>query len=514
MERVLLDGDTLRLEEVQAVARGHARAELSPDARERVRRSRALVEARLEDGEPHYGINTGFGTLAEVRIERGDLERLQRNLVLSHAAGVGAPLPLEEARALMLLRANVLAKGVSGIRDETLDLLIALLDRGVVPVVPERGSVGASGDLAPLAHLALLLIGEGEAFVPRRTADGRARGGSGLERLPSREALRRVGLAPIVLQPKEGLALVNGTQAMAAVGTLAALRAERLAHLADLAGAMTLEGLLGSHRPFAPEVQAVRGQPGQIASATRLRELLAGSEINASHQGPGCHRVQDPYSLRCMPQVHGAARDGIGYCRDVLSREVNAATDNPLVFPDTGEIVSGGNFHGQPVALALDVLAIAASHLAAISERRVEQLVNPSLSGLPPFLAPRHGLNSGFMIAQVTSAALVSENKILCHPASVDSIPSSAGREDHVSMGMTAALKARQVVEHVRTCLAIELLVAAQAIDLRAPLRPATKVGEAHRRVRAVVPRLEDDRELHRDIEAVCALVDEGQLEL
>ncbi len=506
MERVLLDGDTLSIEEVLAVSHGRARAELSPAARERVRRARALVEARLEDGQAHYGINTGFGTFAEVRIDRADLDRLQRNLVLSHAAGVGQPLPLAETRALMLLRANVLAKGVSGIREETLDLLVAMLDRGVVPVVPERGSVGASGDLAPLAHLALVLVGEGEALL--------AQAGEQPVRVPGREALRRAGLSPVVLAPKEGLALVNGTQAMTAVGAHALARAERLALAADLAGAMTLEGLLGSHRPFLPEIQVARGQPGQAASAARLRGLLAGSEINASHQGPDCHKVQDPYSLRCMPQVHGAARDGIAFCRGVLAREVNAATDNPLVFPDSGEIVSGGNFHGQPVALALDVLAIAASHLAAISERRVEQLVNPSLSGLPPFLASRQGLDSGFMIAQVTSAALVSENKVLCHPASVDSIPSSAGREDHVSMGMTAALKARQVVENVRTCLAIELLVAAQAIDLRAPLRPAAKVGEAHRRIRAAVPRLDGDRELHRDIEAVCRLVDEGVLDL
>jgi histidine ammonia-lyase len=506
MKHVLLDGDTLTLDEVRVVADGRARAELAPAAREKVRRSRAVVEARLADGAPHYGINTGFGTLAEVRIDPADLARLQRNLVLSHAAGVGSPLPLPEARALMLLRANVLAKGVSGIREETLDLLVGMLDRGVIPVIPERGSVGASGDLAPLAHLALTLIGEGEAWL--------APPGEPPVRLPSAEALRRAGLAPTVLEAKEGLALVNGTQAMAAVGALTLLRAERLAALADLAGAMTLEGLLGSHRPFAPEIQAARGQPGQLAAAARLRELLAASELNASHQGPECHKVQDPYSLRCMPQVHGAARDGIAFCRQVLALEVNAATDNPLVFPDTGEILSGGNFHGQPVALALDVLAIATSHLAAISERRVEQLVNPTLSGLPPFLAPRHGLNSGFMIAQVTSAALVSENKVLCHPASVDSIPSSAGREDHVSMGMTAALKARQVIENVRTCLAIELLVAAQAIDLRAPLRPARKVGEAHARIRAVVPHLSEDRELHRDIEAVCRLVDDGALAL
>jgi histidine ammonia-lyase len=317
-----------------------------------------------------------------------------------------------------------------------------------------------------------------------------------------------------VLQAKEGLALVNGTQAMVAVGALVQVRADRLAALADLAGAMTLEGLLGSHRPFLAEIQQVRGQPGQIAAAAHLRELLADSPLNASHQGPGCHKVQDPYSLRCMPQVHGAARDGLAFSHGVLAREANAATDNPLVFAESGEIVSGGNFHGQPVALALDVLAIAASHLATISERRVEQLVNPMLSGLPPFLARNPGLDSGYMIAQVTSAALVSENKILAHPASVDSIPSSAGREDHVSMGMTAALKARSVVENVRTCLAIELLVAAQAVDLRQPVRPAPRVAEAHRLIRASVPHLDEDRQLNRDIEAVCRLVDEGALDL
>ncbi|HSB19342.1 MAG TPA: histidine ammonia-lyase [Anaeromyxobacteraceae bacterium] len=500
MRHVLIDGDTLGLEEVEAVARGEARVEVSPAARERVRESRALVEARLADGEAHYGINTGFGTLAEVRIPDADLLRLQRNLVLSHAAGVGEPLPVPEARALVLLRANVLAKGLSGIRPAAIDLLVELLNRGAVPVIPERGSVGASGDLAPLAHLALVAIGEGEAWV-------------GGERMPGAAALARVGLAPLTLAPKEGLALVNGTQAMAAVGALALLRAERLCRVADLAGAMTLEGLLGSHRPFRAEVHEARGQPGQLAAAAHLRQLLADSPLNASHQGPGCHKVQDPYSLRCMPQVHGAARDGIAFCRGALAREVNAATDNPLVFAGSGEIVSGGNFHGQPVALALDVLAIAASHLGTISERRVEQLVNPSLSGLPPFLAQSPGLDSGYMIAQVTSAALVSENKILCHPASVDSIPSSAGREDHVSMGMAAALKARQVVENVRTCLAIELLVAAQAVELRRPVRPAARVARAWERIRAEVPPLLHDRELHRDIEAVCRLVDEGALD-
>jgi histidine ammonia-lyase len=502
MRHLLLDGDTLELDELLPVARGpsHARVELAPSARERVAAARKLVDARAMDDEPHYGINTGFGTLAEVKIAKGDLAKLQRNLILSHSAGVGAPLPLPEARVLMLLRCNVLAKGYSGIRLETLELVVEMLNRGCIPVVPERGSVGASGDLAPLAHLALVVIGEGEAFVEGR-------------RMPGREALSAVGLVPVVLQAKEGLALVNGTQAMVAVGSLAVLEAEKLARIADLAGAMTLEGLLGSHKPFSARISEIRGQPGQIAAAAHLRELLLGSALNASHQGPDCEKVQDPYSLRCMPQVHGAARDGIGFCRGVLAREANAATDNPLVFEDTGEIVSGGNFHGQPVSLALDVLAMAVAQLAAVSERRVEQLVNPSLSGLPPFLAKNHGLNSGFMIAQVTSAALVSENKVLCHPCCVDSIPSSAGREDHVSMGMAAALKARQVVSHVKSCLAIELLVAAQAIDLRRPLAPAKKVAEAHAKIRAVVPSMEEDRELHKDIAAVTKLVEDGVLQ-
>jgi histidine ammonia-lyase len=495
--RLLLDGETLSLEEIRDVARGGVSVELAPEALARVERSRALVD-RIAAGETAaYGINTGFGTLAEVRIDRKDLRTLQRNLLLSHAAGVGTPLPVPEARALLLLRCNVLAKGHSGIRPRTLQLALDMLNRGVIPVVPERGSVGASGDLAPLAHLALVLIGEGEAFL-------------GSERLPGRTALARAGLEPVVLEAKEGLALVNGTQAMCAVGALALLRGEALAQTADLAGAMTLEGLLGSHRPFLPPIHAARPHPGQAAVAEHLRTLLRDSEIVESHAD--CSKVQDPYSLRCMPQVHGAARDGLQHVRSVLSIEVNSATDNPLVFPDQDLIVSGGNFHGQPVSLALDVLAIACTQLQAISERRVEQLVNPSLSGLPPFLAKNSGLNSGFMIAQVTSAALVAESRVLSHPASVDSIPSSAGREDHVSMGMTAALKARQVVDFTRTCLAVEVLVAAQALDMRKPLRPGRGVAAAHARVREVVPPMEEDREIHRDIEAVSALIDSGAL--
>ena len=495
--RLLLDGETLSLEEIRDVSRGGVQVELAPEALARVERARALVD-RVAAGEAAaYGINTGFGTLAEVRIDRKDLRTLQRNLLLSHAAGVGTPLPEPEARALLLLRCNVLAKGYSGIRPRTLQLALDMLNRGVIPVVPERGSVGASGDLAPLAHLALVLIGEGEAFV-------------GGQRLPGRAALARVGLEPVVLEAKEGLALVNGTQAMCAVGALALLRGEALAETADLAGAMTLEGLLGSHRPFIPPIQAVRPHPGQTAAAEHLRTLLRDSEIVESHAD--CSKVQDPYSLRCMPQVHGAARDGLSHARRVLSIEVNSATDNPLVFPGEDLIVSGGNFHGQPVSLALDVLAIACTQLSSISERRVEQLVNPALSGLPPFLAKNSGLNSGFMIAQVTSAALVAESRVLSHPASVDSIPSSAGREDHVSMGMTAALKARQVVEFTRSCLAVEVLVAAQALDFRKPLRAGRGVAAAHAAVRQVVPSMEEDREIHRDIEAVSALIDSGAL--
>jgi histidine ammonia-lyase len=446
---------------------------------------------------PIYGINTGFGTLAEVRIDKKDIRDLQRNLLRSHAAGLGAPLSNPEARALLLLRINVLAKGFSGIRLPTLALAVEMLNRDVVPVVPERGSVGASGDLAPLAHLALTFMGEGEAFFQGR-------------RLAAREALAAADLAPVVLEAKEGLALVNGTQAMCAVGSLALLRSEVLAEVADLAGAMALEGLLGSHKPFQPEIQAVRPHPGQIACAENMRRYLADSELVISHAD--CSKVQDPYSLRCIPQVHGAAREGITFARRILETEVNSATDNPLVFADAQQIISGGNFHGQPVSLALDVLALSLTQLSTISERRVEQLVNPSLSGLPPFLIRESGLNSGFMIAQVTSAALVAESRILCHPASVDSIPSSAGREDHVSMGMTAALKARQVAEYARSCLAIELLVAAQAIDMRLPLKAGRAVRAAHQLIRASVPPMESDRELHVDIESVQRLIDSGEL--
>jgi histidine ammonia-lyase len=493
-----LDGASLALADLDHVAAGEVQVTLAPPTRKRLVDARALVDRLAASSTPTYGVNTGFGTLAEVPIARADLEALQRNLILSHAAGVGTPLPASEARVLMLLRANVLAKGYSGIRPETLDLLLAALNAGVTPVVPERGSVGASGDLAPLAHLALMLIGEGDSIYEGK-------------RVRSKDALKRAGLAPVVLQAKEGLALVNGTQAICSVGGLALARALRLAELADVCGAAALEGLLGSQRPFEARLHDIRPHAGQKAVAAHLRTLLAGSPLNASHQ-VDCTKVQDAYSLRCMPQVHGAARDALAFARATFETEINSATDNPLVFPETAEIISGGNFHGQPVAQAADLIAMAAAQLAAISERRVEQMVNPALSGLPPFLAPKSGLHSGFMIAQVTAAALVAEARLLAHPACVDSIPTSANREDHVSMGMGAALKARAAAETLRTVLAIELLVACQAIDLRAPLKPAAPIARVHAALRARVPPMWEDRELHVDIQAVCELVDGGSL--
>jgi histidine ammonia-lyase len=491
---VQLTGRDLTVEQVVAVARHGARVTVSAEARQRVRKARDFVEQLASDDHPTYGVNTGFGMLAEVPIARADLQRLQMNLLISHAAGVGEPLPVEVVRSLMVCRANVLAGGYSGVREETLDQLVNVLNAGIAPVIPSRGSVGASGDLAPLAHLALVLVGRGEAFF-----DGR--------RLPGADALKLAGLEPIVPQAKEGLALVNGTQAMLALGVLALVEAEEAARIADIAGAVTIEGLLGSHRPFLPAVHEVRPHPGQAQVATHVRSLVKGSAINASHQ-EHCDKVQDPYSLRCMPQVHGAVRDGLAFVRQVLERELNAATDNPLLFPDEREVVSAGNFHGQPLSQALDILAITTAQLATISERRIEQLVNPALSHLPPFLAKNSGLNSGFMIAQVTAASLVVENRVLCHPACVDTIPSSAGREDHVSMGMTAALKARQVVDHVRTVLAIELLCACQALDFRRPLRSGLGVEAAHALVRERVAFMDEDRELHRDIAAVRNLLD------
>ncbi len=504
MRAFRLGDDTLTLEALAEVARGGRAVEIGTGARAAMDRARRVVDEVVAGGDAApavYGVNTGFGALAEVRISASQVAQLQQNLVRSHAAGVGKPLDRESVRAMMLLRAAVLATGRSGARTLCCERLCELLAAGVHPVIPARGSVGASGDLAPLAHLALGMIGEG--FVEYRG-----------ETLPAAEALARANIPALVLEAKEGLTLLNGTQHMTAVGGLTILDAEATCRIADLAGALSLEALKGTIRAFDERVIAARPHPGQIAVGAVLRRLLAGSEIAESHKD--CGKVQDPYSLRCMPQVHGASRDLIAYARTVLEREVGSSTDNPLVFvdgPDGDEMISGGNFHGQPVAMALDAAAIAVAELANISERRVEQLVNPHLSsGLPPFLAPDSGLNSGFMIAQVSAAALVSENKVLAHPASVDSIPSSAGREDHVSMGATAALKLAIIHDHVRTVLAIELLCAAQGLDLRRPLRTTKLLEAAHDVIRAKVPAMMVDRPLSPDIVAVREMIDDGSL--
>ncbi len=495
----------LTLEDIAAVARAGRTVRLGGPARAAMLRARAMIDdvvARGDAAPAVYGVNTGFGALAEVRISASEVRTLQQNLVRSHAAGIGPPLPRDATRAMMLLRAQVLATGRSGARAEVCDRLCEMLAAGVHPLVPGRGSVGASGDLAPLAHLALGLTGEGEVEYGGRTVAAAA-------------ALATAGLAPMTLEAKEGLTLLNGTQHMTAIGGLTVLDAEDTCRIADVAGAMSLEALKGTARAFDARVIAARAHPGQQTVGANLRALLAGSAIAESHRD--CGKVQDPYSLRCMPQVHGASRDALGYGRVVLEREANASTDNPLVFPGDdgaeGEMISGGNFHGQPVAIALDFAAIAIAELANISERRVEQLVNPHMSsGLPPFLAPSSGLNSGFMIAQVSAAALVSENKILCHPASVDSIPSSAGREDHVSMGAHAALKLHQIHDHVRMVLAIELLCACQGIDLRRPLTTTPALEAVHAALRAHVPAMMVDRPLAPDIVRVRALIDDGTL--
>ena len=494
-----LTGDDLSAADVWAVAIDRDAAELTDQARTKMRAARALVERAAHGASEHtYGVNTGFGRFVSKSIPEEQTAELQLRLLRSHACGVGVPYPDEVVRAAMLLRANALAKGNSGARVETVELLLDCLNRGLVSYVPARGSVGASGDLAPLAHLALLLVGEGEAW-----ADG--------ERLPGAEALAAVGLEPIVLAAKEGLSLINGTQFMAALGALGLVRARRLAQAADIACALSLEALQGTRTSFLPQIHQLRPLRGQAASAANVMRLLEDSAIIESHRW--CDKVQDAYSLRCAPQVHGASRDLLDYVDYTVSVELNAATDNPLVLVDDEALVSNGNFHGQPVAFALDALAMAVSELASISERRVERLVNPNLSdGLPAFLTSDGGLNSGFMIAQYVAAALVSENKALCHPASVDSIPTSAGQEDHVSMGNAAGLKAWQVLANCESALAIELLAGAQGVEFLAPLQPGAGVRATRAFVRTLSPRLHDDRSLSSDIGAVADAIRDGSL--
>ncbi len=487
-------GERLTIADVVRVARERAQVALSPGARGRMAGSRTLVERLVRDGRTVYGITTGVGELATVAISPQQSAQLQVNIVRSHSAGVGEPLPDDVVRAMMVLRAHALALGYSGVREETVRLLLEMLNRGVHPIIPSQGSVGASGDLAPLAHLASTMIGEGEAVLGGR-------------RLPAATALEQVHLQPVILGSKEGMALINGTQMMTALGALAVFDARGLTGCGDVAGAMSFEALRGIADAFDPLLHDVRPHPGQRASASNLRRLVANSEILRQ---PGPPKVQDAYALRCMPQVHGASRDALDYAAQVIEIEVNSATDNPLIFAGEDRVLSGGNFHGQPVALALDVVAIAASELAGIAERRIERLVNPHLSGLPAFLTADGGLHSGLMLAQYTAAALVSENKILSHPASVDSIPTSANQEDHVSMGGIAARKASRVVQHVQQVLGIEFVCAAQALDFHHPLRPGAGSRIAYDVVRSVIPPLRTDRALARDLAAACELVRSG----
>jgi histidine ammonia-lyase len=496
-----LNGQKLSLAQVVALARGKEGVSFPAGARARVEQSRRIVEKIVAEGRAVYGVNTGFGKLSDVRIESSQLRELQLNLVRSHSCGLGPPLSEAEARAILLLRANVLARGYSGCRPVLIDTLVALLERGVSPVIPEKGSVGASGDLAPLAHLALTIIGEGEAFY---------RG----VRLPGAEALQRAGIEPLQLEVKEGIALLNGTQAMAGVGGLALQRAESVARLADVAGAMTLEALRGTPVAFDERIHAARPHPGQVEVAAHLRELLRDSQIRDSHLDND-PRVQDAYSLRCMPQVHGAVRGALSHAREVVEIETGSATDNPLVFAETGEVLSGGNFHGAPLALALDYAAIATTDLMSITERRIDRLVNPdSNEGLPPFLSAQPGVGSGFMMMQIVAASLLNEARVLAHPASIDNVPTDGGKEDHVSMGMTGATKLRSIVENAELIIAIELITAAEGLEYRSPLQPGRGVQQAYEIVRKHVPRLASDRAMSGEIETVANAIRDGEFDI
>jgi histidine ammonia-lyase len=476
-----INGTNLTLAQVVKVAYSNGPVVPDPDILSRIHASRQVVETIIESNKTVYGVNTGFGKLSSVTIGPDELATLQLNLVRSHACGIGKPLSEPEVRAMLLLRANVLAKGTSGVRQDVLDVLLAMLNHGVHPVVPEKGSVGASGDLAPLAHIALAAIGEGEVFY---------RG----ERMNAADALKYAEVIPVTLEAKEGLALLNGTQAMCAVGGLALARLIDLTELADVIGALTVEALHGTATAFDARIHAVRPHTGQTAVALHMRELLLGSELMAAHRD--CDRVQDAYSLRCIPQVHGAVRDTLNFARHALETEFNSSTDNPLVFAGTGDVLSGGNFHGAPVALALDHSATAVSTLAGISERRIERMVNPDLSELPAFLARKPGIHSGLMMAQVAAAALCNENMVLAHPASVGSLPTGGGKEDFVSMGMTAALKLRTIAENVASVLAIELLAAVQALEFLRPARTSPRLQKVEDLVRTITPPMQNDQPL------------------
>lgn len=499
----VLTGNDLTFSQLYSVALRHESASISPDAVTRMKASRAVVDKLLAEGQTAYGINTGFGKLASVRISAEQVRQLQVNLVRSHSCGVGAPLSEAETRAMMLLRANALAKGLSGIRPIVVETLCAMLNAGVHPIIPSQGSVGASGDLAPLAHLAHVVIGEGEAIFKG-------------EKLPGSEALKRAGIVPVALEAKEGLSLLNGTQGMLALLSLALLEADSLADTADVAASLSLDALRGSPGAFDPRIMHAREYPGAAKTARHLAHLNDGSQIRESHRSPDADkRVQDAYSLRCTPQVHGAVRDSLMQAREMALIELNSATDNPLVFVKDGgggDIVSGGNFHGQPLAMAADQVAIAIATLSGISERRIEQMTNPLTSMLPAFLTPDPGLNSGFMIAHITAAALVSENRALATPHSVDSIPTSGNQEDYVSMGMSGARRLERMLHNLRHILAIELLCACQGIDLLTPLQTGTLAKKAYDAVRAVSPKVTADRPLAPEVSAVGGLIASGAI--
>ncbi|MGA2374896.1 MAG: histidine ammonia-lyase [Candidatus Sulfotelmatobacter sp.] len=504
MNALHINGNDITLEAVREVATERRPVLLSPDAREAVDRARAVVDEIVASNKVAYAITTGVGKLSDVRIVGDQIRELQVNLVRSHSAGVGEPLSVAETRAMMLLRANSLAKGYSGVRGVVIDTLCEMLNRNITPFVPSQGSVGASGDLAPLAHLALALIGEGECVDAAGV------------RVSSSDALKRAQIKPLTLEAKESISLINGTQGMLAVGTLALLAADTLVDSADVLGGLCCDALKGTDTAFDERIHKARPHSGQMKTAANLRRMLEGSQIRESHRE--CGRVQDAYSLRCIPQVHGAVRDTLAHCRKVFEIEANSAVDNPLVFITdarnlAGDVISGGNFHGEPLAFALDFLGIALSALAGISERRIERLVNPALSeGLPPFLAEGAGLNSGFMMPQVTAAALVSENKVLAHPASVDSITTSGNKEDYVSMGMTAAIKLKRIVENTRNVLAIEAMAVAQAIDFLAPLKASKRGQAAHAAIRSVCPTMEKDRMMYKDFARLAELIASGKV--
>ena len=497
MKTVTIDGEHLTLEDVLRVAEGRVNVKISSSVAKRVKRSRDFIEKALRHGEKIYGVTTGFGMLSDRLIDQSQIEALQRNLIRSHSVGVGLFFDEVTTRAIMLLRANVIAMGYSGVRMEVLKRLVEMINKGVHPLVPEQGSVGASGDLAPLAHLASVLMGEGEALFQGKV-------------MPGKKAMEKAGIPIVTLRAKEGLALINGTQVMTAVGLLALLRAERLCKMADIIGACTLEALKGTLSAFDLDIQKVRPFPGHLAVSKNFQKLDRDSEIAESHKF--CSKIQDAYSLRCIPQVHGAVRDALAFVRKILEIEVNSATDNPLIFPDQGKILNCGNFHGEPVAFALDFLGIVVAELGGISERRIEKLINPALSGLPAFLTPEGGLHSGLMMVQVSAAALASENKVFTHPASVDSIPTSADKEDHVSMGTIAARKGRDIVKNVEYILAMELLCATQGLEFLLPLRPGIGVEEAYRVVREKVPPIKGDRRFSEDIKKIQLLIESGEL--